>query len=263
MKAARDGMPWRHRGPRLLRAVSDSLADQCPLPDTETGLIRLQVAARDRGLLGEGAALSGFTAASGGKQARSPHADPGMTVILADPSSSWLRRQRQRARPIVSLAAATAVAVIVVFAALLGSRGHHRTVTAVRPPVASPAPSPSRSLAPLRLRDIAGTWAGQVTQNSAAGREVFSVKLTVRTGSRRVRISYYGSFHYGSSFSCSGNLFPLSASSSHLLLRQIVTMGPCNTGTVTLTPGANGSLAFRFRGQGPPAATGTLTRRKG
>src|SRR5258708_18441895 len=132
-------MPWRHRGPRLLRAVSDSLADQCPLPDTETGLIRLQVAARDRGLLGEGAALSGFTAASGGKQARSPHADPGMTVILADPSSSWLRRQRQRARPIVSLAAATAAARDVVLAALPGPP---------RPPPPAHAAPPAGSIPP-------------------------------------------------------------------------------------------------------------------
>lgn len=256
MKTARDGMAGRHRGPRLLRAVSDSLADQCPPPNTEASLIRLQAAARDRGLLGESVALSSVTAAPEGKQARSPHVDLGATVILADPPSSWRRGQRQRARPIVSLAAATVVVVIIVLAALLGPHGQHRTFTLVRPPAASPTPSPSRSAASLSLRAIAGTWTGQISQNSPSGSFTVSVKLTVQARPNRVQVFYSGPF------TCSGSLLPLSASNGQVVLNQHIVNGPCQPGTVTLTEQTGRSLKFSFAGQGAPAATGTLTRQK-
>jgi hypothetical protein len=254
VKATRDGMRWR-QGPRLLRAVSDSLADQCPLPDTQAGLTRLQAAARDRGLLGPGVALFSATAEPEEKQAPSPHADLGATVRLADPPSSWLRRQRRRAQPIVSLAAATAVAAIVVVAALLHPNPHRHTLPPAHPPVASPTPSPSVSAAPLRLGEIAGTWTGQVVQNNPP--DVFSTKITVGARSEQARISYNGK-----SFTCSGLLIPLSASHGQLILAQQITQGPCAGGTVTLTAQGRRALAFRFTGGTGPPATGILTRKK-
>jgi hypothetical protein len=261
VKAARNGKPGRHRGPRLLRTVSDSLADQCPLPDTEPSLIRLQAAARDRGFLGEDVALSGLTAAPAGKQPEPTYAGLGATVILADPPHSSRRRQRQRARPLVALAVpATAVAVIIVLAALLGPLGQHRTVTLVHnPPIASArpysilSPCPCRPAAPIRF---AGTWTGQVSQKvPPSGSFTVSVQLTVHPRSTRVQISYSGPF------TCSDYLLPVSASSDQLVLSQGMISGPCTSGTVTLTAQADQSLKFRYA-FGDVSATGTLTRKK-
>jgi hypothetical protein len=255
VKPAHDGMPGRHQGPRLLRAVSDSLAGQCPPPNVESDLIRLQAAARDRGLLGEGIALCAPMVTPEERQTESPHADLGVTVILAEPPATSLRRQWQPGRPVVSLAAATAVALIIVVAAFLGPRVYHRTFTPVRPPVASPTPSPPP--VPSYLREIAGTWTGRISQTSSSGTFSVTIKLQVRPGSNRLRIFYSGSF------TCSGYLLPLSADADQMVLNQPVMNGPCNRGTVTLTEQASRSLEFRFIGKGAPAATGTLTREKG
>jgi hypothetical protein len=104
---------------------------------------------------------------------------------------------------------------------------------------------------------FAGSWSGQATQPGPS--VTFSVSLSLDAGSSRGRVTY------GGSFSCAGELIAQSSAHGTLTLRQRISRGrkTCANGTVTLAVGPAGTLRFSFRGQGGPAATGTLTRLTG
>jgi len=68
-----------------------------------------------------------------------------------------------------------------------------------------------------------------------------------------------GSVHYsGTSFSCAGDLVPVSDSAGSLKLDQVIVQGPCAAGAVTVTLGPGDTLRFSFKGKQGPVATGTL-----
>jgi eukaryotic-like serine/threonine-protein kinase len=117
------------------------------------------------------------------------------------------------------------------------------------------ATTPSRPAAPSPTVPavLAGTWSGQVSQSAPA--DVFSVQVTLVPGATAGTISYSGT-----SLSCSGKLSAVSDSLGSLKLNQAISHGPCLGGTVTLTAGPAGSLAFSFQGKSGPTATGTLTK---
>jgi eukaryotic-like serine/threonine-protein kinase len=122
---------------------------------------------------------------------------------------------------------------------------------------ASPRPKPHPSQ-PARTAtvpaSIAGTWSGQVSQDSPSG--AFSVAVQVSLGSG----AGGGSVRYSGPFSCTDDLSLVSDVLGTLTLNQGIVNGPCQAGVVTLTPGSGSTLRFSFKGKGAPAATGTLAR---
>jgi eukaryotic-like serine/threonine-protein kinase len=129
------------------------------------------------------------------------------------------------------------------------------TVKTTVPP--SPTPSPGRSSRPSPATTVpgamVGSWSGQVSQSSPS--DVFSVQVNLSSG------AIGGSVHYsGTSFSCSGDLSPVSGSSTSLTLNQAILQGPCAGGVVTLSPGSGNTLLFRFKGKTGPTASGTLAK---
>jgi hypothetical protein len=121
----------------------------------------------------------------------------------------------------------------------------------------SPTPSPSKSSRPSPAATVpsamVGSWSGQVSQTSPS--DVFNVQVNLSSG------AIGGSVHYsGTSFSCSGDLSPVSDSPTSLTLNQAILQGPCAGGVVTLSPGSGDTLLFRFKGKTGPTASGTLAK---
>jgi serine/threonine protein kinase len=112
------------------------------------------------------------------------------------------------------------------------------------------APTPSVTVP----ASLAGTWTGQARQTSQSG--TFSVGVTVNLTAGAPG----GTVRYTGQFTCLDDLSLVSDSFGILTLNQAVVKGPCQPGVVTLSPDPAGSsgLAFSFKGQGAPAATGTL-----
>jgi hypothetical protein len=131
-------------------------------------------------------------------------------------------------------------------------------------PSSSPTPTASPSTAAASPASsvtvpagLAGTWAGQASQQGLA--TGFAVRIRLPAGSAAGSIRYSGT-----SFSCRGTLALLSYHGGTLTLQQVITTGrqTCANGTVTLRGGdpAGSQLRFSFRGTSGPEATGTLTR---
>ena len=120
-----------------------------------------------------------------------------------------------------------------------------------RPTSPAPSPTPAVTVPP----DLAGTWAGQVSQNSPSG--TFSVNVLVSLGAGATG----GTVRYFGPFSCQDDLDLVSDAFGTLTLNQEIVHGPCQKGLVTLSPAAaGGGLRFSFKGKGAPAATGTLAK---
>jgi eukaryotic-like serine/threonine-protein kinase len=123
---------------------------------------------------------------------------------------------------------------------------------------AKPTPHASQPTHPARgvtvPASVAGTWSGQVSQNSPSGAFSVSVQVTLAAGAAG------GTVHYSGPFSCVDNLSLVSDTSGTLQMNQTVVRGPCQPGVVTLIPVSSTTIHFRFKGKGAPAATGTLAK---
>jgi serine/threonine protein kinase len=102
---------------------------------------------------------------------------------------------------------------------------------------------------------LAGTWSGQVRQDSASGAFSVTVKVSLTSGDQG------GTVRYSGPFSCLDDLSLVSDVLGTLTLDQGIVQGPCQPGVVTLVPSSGSTtLQFSFKGKGAPAATGTLAK---
>ncbi len=127
-----------------------------------------------------------------------------------------------------------------------------------RPPAAAKTATqkPPHASQPARTAkvpaSVAGTWSGQVSQNSPSGAFSVSVQVSLTAGASG------GTVRYSGSFSCVDHLSLVSDTFGTLTLNQGIVKGPCQRGVVTLIPVSGNTMQFRFKGKGAPAATGTL-----
>jgi eukaryotic-like serine/threonine-protein kinase len=122
---------------------------------------------------------------------------------------------------------------------------------------AQPAPHASRATpgrAATVPASVAGTWSGQVRQNSSSGAFSVSVQVSLPAGASG------GTVHYSGPVTCVDDLSLVSATSGTLRMDQGVVRGPCQPGEVTLVPISKTAMRFSFKGKGAPAATGTLVK---
>lgn len=172
--------------------------------------------------------------------------------------------RRGAGRRAVTIWWAAGVAVCIVAIALVIHIAQNKTDQPSPPPgtgkTASPhaTPHPSRPTGPARTATVpaslAGTWAGQVSQNSPSGAFSVTVQVTLTPGGTG------GAVHYSGPFTCFDALSLVSDVFGTLTLNQGIVQGPCQRGVVTLTPASGSTLQFSFKGKGAPAATGTLTK---
>jgi eukaryotic-like serine/threonine-protein kinase len=122
---------------------------------------------------------------------------------------------------------------------------------------ATPSTSPSVPLPTPAVgvpAALAGTWSGQVSQTGPAD-VVLKAEMTLTTGASPGTVRYSGV-----SFTCTGDLIPVSDSAGTLKLDQAIVHGPCAAGVVTLSPAAGDTVQFSFKGKQGPMATGTLAK---
>jgi eukaryotic-like serine/threonine-protein kinase len=197
------------------------------------------------GVLGEGSRRAARVSV---RPAASPAADPDTPRPGRRRAAAWW----------VAGAAACLVAIAVVFLLVQnqGSRspGAAKSPASDGPSGTAPSASPPTPLPTPAVRvpaAVAGTWSGQVSQTNPT--DVFSVQLNLAPGANPGSVRYSGA-----SFSCSGDLVPVSKSSGRLKLDQAIVHGPCAGGVVTVSPGPGNTLQFSFQGKQGPMATGTL-----
>ena len=176
----------------------------------------------------------------------------------ADPDPLPVRKRRSAAAWWVAGVAVCLAAIVAVI--LFVQSQDSRSPSAAKPPAsdgpaaASSGPSPSAPLPTPAVRvpaALAGTWSGQVSQTNPT--DVFQAQVYLAPGAKP------GTVHYsGASFSCAGNLVPVSDSAGNLKLDQAIVQGPCAAGVVTVSRGPGNTLQFSFKGKQGPMATGTL-----
>jgi eukaryotic-like serine/threonine-protein kinase len=167
--------------------------------------------------------------------------------------------RRNRTRRVAAIWWAAGVTVCILAIAVAIKIAQSQSNQPSRPAAtATPAPHASQATRPARAASIpasvAGTWSGQVRQNSPSGAFSASVQVTLAAGASG------GTVHYSGPFSCVDDLSVVSDTSGTLRLDQAVVRGPCQPGVVTLVPISTTSMRFSFKGKGAPAATGTLAR---
>ena len=176
----------------------------------------------------------------------------------ADPDTPRAGKRRAVAAWWVAGVAACLVAIAAVF--LFVQNQGSRSPGAAKPPVsdgpsdAAPSASPPTPLPTPAVKvpaALAGAWSGQVSQTNPA--DVFQVQVNLVPGANPGSVRYSGA-----SFSCAGDLVPVSRSSGRLKLDQAIVRGPCAGGVVTVSPGPGNTLQFSFQGKQGPMATGTL-----
>ena len=168
----------------------------------------------------------------------------------------------RRTRRAVTLWWAAGVAVCIVAIALVIHVLQNKSNQSSPPPSATKTASPSPTAKPTAKpthtatipASLAGTWSGQVSQDSSSGTFKVTVDVNLASGATA------GSVHYSGPFTCSDDLNLVSDTFGTLTLDQATVKGPCQRGVVTLTPGSGSTLQFSFKGKGAPAATGTLTK---
>ena len=180
-----------------------------------------------------------------------------LATPAADPDTPRARKRRAAAVWWVAGVAACVLAIGAVFLFVQGQGS--RPPGAAKPPPsdgpsgAAPSASPPRMPTPAVQvpAALAGTWSGQVSQTNPA--DVFGIQVNLAPGANS------GSVHYsGTSFSCAGDLVPVSRSAGRLKLDQAIVRGPCSGGVVIVSLGPGNSLQFSFRGKQGPMAMGTL-----
>jgi eukaryotic-like serine/threonine-protein kinase len=166
--------------------------------------------------------------------------------------------KRRSHRTLATWSTAVGIAVLVL-AVPVGIRLAQDASTQTAGPRPTPSgASPSHSPRPPEPStsvpaDLAGTWSGQVSQTGPT--DVFTVQVSLTAGTTGGTVSYTST-----TLSCSGNLHAVSDSPGSLKLDQVITQGPCLGGTVTLSAGHGGTVAFSFQGKSGPSATGTLNK---
>jgi hypothetical protein len=176
----------------------------------------------------------------------------------ADPGPPRVRKRRAAA---AWWAAGIAVCIAAIVAVILFVQNQgSRSPGAAQPPASdgpAGASSSARPATPLPTPAVkvpaalAGTWSGQVSQTNPT--DVFQAQVYLAPGANS------GSVHYsGASFSCAGDLVPVSDSAGSLKLDQVIVQGPCEGGAVTVSHGPGNTLQFSFKGKQGPMATGTL-----
>ncbi len=198
----------------------------------------------DAGVLGEGSRRAAAAA---------------LPPVPADGTGKPHRGRRRRgvaiwwATGVAACVAAIAVAVHIA----QSNTGQPAPPSAVKTASPSPKPRPTRprpvSTATVPA-SLAGTWSGQVSQDSPSGAFSVTVQVSLAAGAAG------GSVHYSGPFSCRDDLSLVSDVLGTLTLEQGIVQGPCQAGVVTLTPAPGSVLRFSFQGKGAPAATGTLTK---
>jgi eukaryotic-like serine/threonine-protein kinase len=191
----------------------------------------------------------------GSRRAAGAAAPPAPPPAPAD-SPEAPRRNRTRVAAIW-WAAGVAVCILAIAVAIKIAQSQSNQPS--RPAsAATPTPHASRAARPGRPAaipaSVAGTWSGQVRQNSSSGAFSASVQVTLAAGASG------GTVHYSGPFSCVDNLSVVSDTSGTLRMDQAVVRGPCQPGVVTLVPISSTTMRFSFKGKGAPAATGTLAR---
>ena len=169
-------------------------------------------------------------------------------------------RRRGAGAAVTLWAAVAAVAILGVVALLHSTLRPGAAGSAGAPPVPRPDrprhhPPRRRPRRPRAHRALAGSWSGQARQVDPT--DVFNVRLDLLTGGQLSTISYSGT-----TFSCSGELSPVSSAAGTLTLSQGIVTGEtsCANGVVTLRQAGPTSLEFTFQGQAGPAARGTLAK---
>jgi eukaryotic-like serine/threonine-protein kinase len=167
--------------------------------------------------------------------------------------------RRTRTRRVAAIWWAAGVTVCILAIAVAIRIAQNQSNQPSRPAdAAKPTPHPSQPARPGRAAtlpgSVAGTWSGQVSQNSPSGAFSVSVKVSLAAGASG------GTVHYSGPFSCVDNLSLVSDTAGTLRMDQAVVKGPCQPGVVTLVPISNTTMRFSFKGKGAPAATGTLAK---
>jgi serine/threonine protein kinase len=195
------------------------------------------------GVLGEGSRRAARVSVRPAAQAADPDTPP---VRKRGSAAAWW-----------AAGVAVCLAVIVAVILFVQSQGSRSPSTAKPPASDGPAAASSRSSPPARLPAVrvpaalAGTWSGQVSQTNPT--DVFQAQVYLARGAKP------GTVHYsGASFSCAGDLVPVSDSGGSLKLDQAIVQGPCAGGVVTVSRGPGNTLQFSFKGKQGPMATGTL-----
>jgi eukaryotic-like serine/threonine-protein kinase len=168
------------------------------------------------------------------------------------------RQGRTRRGVTIWWAVGVAACILAIAVAIHIAESNTGGSAAASQPGKTTAPSPKPHSSPASRVTVpaamAGTWSGQVTQDSPSGAFSVAVQVTLTGGATS------GSVRYSGPFSCLDNLAAVSDAAGTLSLDQGIVRGPCQAGVVTLRPGSASTVRFSFRGKGAPAATGTLTR---
>jgi eukaryotic-like serine/threonine-protein kinase len=192
----------------------------------------------------------------GSRRAAGAAAPPALPPAPAD-SREAPRGTRTRRVAAIWWAAGVAVCILAIAVAIRIAQSQSNQPS--RPSdTAKPTPHASLPTRPARAATIpasaAGTWSGQVSQNSPSGAFSVSVQVTLAAGASGGTVLYSGPF------SCVDNLGLVSDTAGTLRMDQAVVRGPCQPGVVTLIPVSKTTMHFSFKGKGAPAATGTLAR---
>jgi eukaryotic-like serine/threonine-protein kinase len=235
----------------LLAEPLRSAVAQCAAPDPAARPSARQVVLR---LLGEDNPPVGVLAEGARRAARAGV----RTAAEQGDSPSLAATGPQRAKAIAWAAAAIVcvVAIIVAVHVLTGSdRGAVVQPASVSQPDSSNPSPPARSSSPSPQVTIpaavGGTWSGTVSQGAGG----INAQLTLTASSQSGKITYSGG-----PVTCSGVLTLTAAHGQVLVLGQEIDAGKCNSGVITLTQEADGTLKFRFNDKTDVTLTGTLTR---
>jgi eukaryotic-like serine/threonine-protein kinase len=173
------------------------------------------------------------------------------------------RRPFFRRPGVLAAVAVVVVAVVAVALVRLGGSGRHgndpqsgSSTSPVSATTSTGPGSPPQPSGPVTVpATLAGTWSGSVQQTSPP--DDFDVKLMLPSGVSDGSVTYSTP-----GLTCAGDLSPDNVQGTTLVLDQGIVSGrrACADGTVTLSPGPNGTLRFTFRARSGPVDTGTLSK---
>jgi eukaryotic-like serine/threonine-protein kinase len=184
------------------------------------------------------------------------------------PTAPGPRRPPPRRAVTIWWAVGIAVCIVAIAVAVRAAQNQTGPQAATTGPASTPTAKATSSDAPTGAANpgptvpsaVAGSWQGQVQQSSSAGTFTLNVLMSLPSGASGGTIHYSYQGPSAKPFTCSDNLSLVSDLASTLVLNQTVSSGPCQPGTVTLTPASGSNLRFSFKGQGAPPATGTLNK---
>jgi hypothetical protein len=236
----------------LLAEPLRSAVAQCAAPDPAARPSARQVVLR---LLGEENPPVGVLAEGARRAGRA-----GVRTAAEQPDSPSLATNRPQRAKAIGWAAAAIVCVIAIIVAahVLAGSGQGSPVqpaSVSQPDSSSPSPTTGRPASPAPSVTIppavGGTWSGSVSQGAGG----INAQLILTANSPSGKITYSGG-----PVTCSGVLALTAAHGQVLVLHQEIDAGKCNSGVITLTEEANGTLKFEFNDKTDVTLTGTLTK---